>query len=337
MTRAALRVLLTNVDTPLGDALLQTLLREPDVERVIAWRSGPRAADAATDPRVRYEQLDLHHDRELWRALFGAARELEINCVIHDPIALFTGHRPQLDWPRVIDESRRLLLYCTQHSSIRHFVLRSSIEVYRLAADLPVLIQEEHPLDLASSSPRVRSLVETDFYACSRAIQDGLQIAVVRCAEGLAAGIGSDLFDYLCAPLCLRPLGFDPMLNLISVQDTARALAAAAFHAGRGVFNAPGCDVLPLSRLIALTGRRSLPLPGGLLSPLYRLRAAATGAQFYYPGHARRFHHGSILDGRHAAQALDYRPQCAIEFGRLALEIEAHVQTQHRKAKPTRP
>jgi UDP-glucose 4-epimerase len=105
----------------------------------------------------------------------------------------------------------------------------------------------------------------------------------MRCAELLAKGVGSELFDYLCAPVCLRPLGFDPMLDVMSLADAARALTAAAGSDARGVFNVPGKDVLPLSALIARAGRRTLPLPGGLLTPLYRLRARARGSESTTP------------------------------------------------------
>jgi UDP-glucose 4-epimerase len=333
------RVLVTNVDTPFGDALVRALLAEPAVERVIGWCSRRELSSARPnhpDPRVRYEVLDMHHDRELWRALFGSARELAIDCVIHDPIGIWAGHKPALDWQKVTEESRRLLLHCTDHPTIRQFVLRSSAEVYRVAANLPLLIREDHPLDMAASSARVRSLVENDLYTCSRMSGRGrgLKIAVLRCAELLGAGLGSELFDYLCAPVCLRPLGFNPMLGLLSISDAARALVAGALRGVDGVINISGLDILPLSRLTALAGRRSLALPGTLLSPLYLFRAWTTGAAFRYPGYASRFHHAGILDGRHALQTLGYEPLQRIDFAHLAAEAALHERSlrQH----PTR-
>jgi nucleoside-diphosphate-sugar epimerase len=327
------RVLVTNVDTPFGEALVSALLAEPTIDLVIGWCSKRRLSSASQpDPRLRYEALDVHHDRELWRALYGLARELGVDCVIHDPIALRAGHEPALTWHKVTEESRRLLLHCSEHPTIRHFVLRSSADVYRVAPNLPLLIREDHPLDMAASSARVRNLVEIDLYSCSRMSERGLKIAVLRCCELLGAGLGSELFDYLCAPVCLRPLGFDPMLGLLSMADAARAFVSSALRGVDGVINISGLDVLPLSRLTALAGRRSLALPGTLLSPLYLVRAWTTGAAFRYPGYASRFHHAGVLDGRHALQTLGYEPRQRIDFAQLAADAALHERSVSKRS-----
>ena len=40
-----------------------------------------------------------------------------------------------------------------------------------------------------------------------------LDILVLRMAEVLAPGTGSQMYDYLQSKICFRPIGFDPMLN----------------------------------------------------------------------------------------------------------------------------
>jgi UDP-glucose 4-epimerase len=144
---------------------------------------------------------------------------------------------------------------------------------------------------------------------CARIGTDGLAIAVLRCAEILAAGTGSQLWDYLGSRICLRPLGFDPMINVLSVDDALDAILCALASDARGVFNIPGFDTLPLSSLIALAGRHDVPVPGPLLAPLYRLRTRTVGFEFRYDLNARRFHTGGILDGSRALTALGYRPR----------------------------
>ena len=42
--------------------------------------------------------------------------------------------------------------------------------------------------------------------------------------EALAPGTGSQLYDYLESPVCLRPAGYDPMVNLLTIEDAALAL-----------------------------------------------------------------------------------------------------------------
>jgi len=132
---------------------------------------------------------------------------------------------------------------------------------------------------------------------------------VLRCAEILAADVGSQLWDYLRTRVCLRPAGFDPMLNLLSIDDAVAALMLAIASAGQGTYNIAGADTLPLSRLIARFGRIDIPLPGPLLAPLYRLRTRAIGLDFRYDLNARRFHLGGILDDQRARLELGYRPR----------------------------
>jgi nucleoside-diphosphate-sugar epimerase len=104
------------------------------------------------------------------------------------------------------------------------------------------------------------------------------------------------------------------MVNLLSLSDAARAIALAASSNATGVFNIPGCDTLPLSELIHRSGRFGLALPGPLLAPLYGLRAVVTPRHFRYGSDRKRFHYGTVLDGRKASRALGYVPESRLAF-----------------------
>jgi hypothetical protein len=108
------------------------------------------------------------------------------------------------------------------------------------------------------------------------------------------------------------------MLNLLSVDDAARALHLAVHARGSGLYNIPGRDTLPLSRVIALAGRADVAVPGPLLEPLYRLRHLVTGFSFRYDLNAHRFHFTGLLDGEVAARELGYRPATAIAWSACA-------------------
>lgn len=195
------------------------------------------------------------------------------------------------------------------------FVLLSSADVYRVETDEPTLIDEDHPLELSQRAPAaIRERVEADLVACARMGVSRLSIAVLRCADILAPGSLGQLHDYLSSKVCLRPLGYDPMLNVLSLPDAANAVRLAALSHEPGVFNVQGLDSLPLSGLIHRAGRIGLPLPGPLLSPLYSLRAAATAFRFRYAPDRQRFHYGALLDGRKACRTLGYVPAHAVDF-----------------------
>jgi UDP-glucose 4-epimerase len=215
--------------------------------------------------------------------------------------------------------TRSLLHLAQEHSSVHRFVLRSFASLYRLDNREPVFIDENHALDLEHVPVSLRACAEADFIACEKFGNHELQIVVLRCAELLTAGGHNPLYDYLSSHLCLRPLGYDPMLNVLSLQDLACALrrAASATATATGVFNIPGYDTLPLSELAAAARRISVPIPGPALSPLYALRRAFTGLHFRYSADETRLHFGAVLDGSKARQLLGYVPEHAIDFAGL--------------------
>jgi UDP-glucose 4-epimerase len=144
-----------------------------------------------------------------------------------------------------------------------------------------------------------------------------LSVAVLRCAECLAEGTGSQLWDYLRSKVCFRPMGYDPILNLLSVEDLAHALFLALCSEAQGIFTIPGKDTLPLSRIAERGGRLSIPVPGPLMRPLYRARRAAIGGEFRYGINRARLHFSGVLDGRRADRELGYRPEHPIRWEEL--------------------
>ena len=145
-----------------------------------------------------------------------------------------------------------------------------------------------------------------------------LRIAVLRLAEVLAPESGSQLFDYLRSRVCFTPLGFDPMVGVMSLEDAVRATALALESPAQGIFNIPGKDVLPLSAAIRAAARICVPIPGPLLTPAYWLRARTLGTDFSYDLNRKRFHFSGVLDGSRAREVLGYEPRAAVDWGALA-------------------
>jgi len=141
-----------------------------------------------------------------------------------------------------------------------------------------------------------------------------LRITVLRMAEVLATGTGSQLYDYLESPICFQPAGFDPMINILTIDDAVDALIRAIHCPDQGVFNIPGADTLPLSEVILRWGRLGLPAVDSILTPLYRLRRRLTGHDFRYGMNRRWFIYSGVLDGRRAREALGYVPSHPIDW-----------------------
>jgi len=308
------RVLVTGATTPLGTALVDTLLAARDVELVLAIGL-EREPPQPIGPRFLYRAVDLRHPRALHDLLWETARECGIDAVVHGMQHRRSGDRGPRVHAQNVEVTRGLVLGCTDHPTIRRLVYRGFGEVYALRATSD-LLDEEEPLDFSANAPQwVRDRVEADLTVCAH-LAGGLQIAVLRCAEILAPNTGSQLWDYLGSRVCLRPFGFDPMLNVLSVEDAVAALVAALRSSEIGVFNIPGCDTLPLTRAIVESLRADIPVPGSLMAPLYGLRRWIAGFDFRYDMNVRRFHFGGVLDGTRARTVLGFTPRTPVRWPR---------------------
>ena len=306
---AARDVLITSAHTPVGRAIVAELAHEPAVGRLLCVheRGGVPPPSSA---RVQHVAVDLTHQREV-RALLSSDLGRSVDTIVHlqVPSAAEPNQGARSAPPASVTVAQQLLLIAEEQARVERFVFVSSADVYRIDSNQPVQIDESHPLELsADTSESLRERVAADLVACAHVGVSRLCIAVLRCAEILDAAAGGPLHDYLGSRVCLRPLGFDPMLNVLSLPDAAVAVRLAVLSGARGVFNIPGCDSLPLSELIHAAGRIGLALPGPALVPLYGLRRLTTAFRFRYRPERRRLHFGAVLDGRRAKAELGYQP-----------------------------
>jgi len=312
-------VLVTGATTPVGRRLVEVLLGSGEDTRVLAV--GIESAQQSQLPgheRLTYERVDLRRGRGVRELLYGPARDLQVDTIVHA-----AHHRSASDVGSKVhainvESTRSLLLQAERHPTIRRFVFRSHVEVYGVSTDLPSVFAEDHPLNFSPEAPQwLRDRVEADLTVCARMGMCDLQIAVLRTSECIAPECGSQLFDYLRSRVCMRPMGFDPMLNLLSVEDLVQALVSAAGSDAQGVFNIPGADTLPLSTVIERVQRLEIPVPGPLLRPLYRLRSMTRGTQFRYDLNAGRFHFSGVPDGTRAQSVLGYAPSNPVDWSAI--------------------
>lgn len=300
-------VLVTCVSAPPGIELCRAL-----AARMPVLACGPEPEEAMAKvfagSGIRYERLDLTRSRNRRALLFGPALDAQVEAVVHAPLC--DHRRPHV----AADTLRELLHLCERHPTIRRIVYRSTADVYRIGPADPALIDEEHPVESDVLAPAwLRDLVEADQAACAHIGTSRLHVTVLRCAELFAPGSDGQLQRWLRQDPCVRPLGFDPMVNLISAEDLVGAVVLALRAGVPGVFNVAGADTLPLSELAARAGRRCVPLPGWLVPASYRLRTLA-GPGFDYPANRARFHYGGVLCGRAALAAFGYQPCAPIRW-----------------------
>ena len=308
-------ILVTGASSPLGEMVIHRLLEDSRVGKILAVCDKGAPITIAKNPRLESVTQDLRRQRGLHDLLFGKARDMNIEVVVHTSQEMKATRTGASAHALNVEAVRAILDFSERHPTIKRLVMRSCVEVYQVQRDLPALISEEHPLNINSGTPQwVRDRVESDITACTRMGLASYEILVLRMAEILAPGTGSQMYDYLQSRICLRPIGFDPMLNFLSLQDAATAIYRGVFANQQGVFNIPGADSLPLSQVISHWNRTSFPLLEHQISLYYRFRQTFLGGQFRYGMNRRRFHYSGILDGRRAGMILKYIPSSPISW-----------------------
>lgn len=304
-------IVVTGVTAPLGRALARSLLDAG--ERVVGVAR--EAQPSLSHPGFEYVQADLTRARAVRRLLFGPARQA--HTLVHAAQHRSAHARGQRAHRLHVGSTRLLLRLAEGHPALRRFVYPSTAAVYRVNAALPDVLAEDQPLNLDPRAPQwVRDRVEADVTVCARMGLSKMRITVLRFAEVFAPNTGSQLWDYLHDRLCLSPLGYDPMINLISLADAARALCLAVEADVDGAINVPGLDTLPLSVAISHAGARSVALPGPMLGPAYALRRLVRGTEFRYDLNRWRFHCSGMLDGRRATALLGFQPEVPVDWPR---------------------
>jgi UDP-glucose 4-epimerase len=281
-------VLVTGASSTLGERLVRSLLADDEVDHVLAvgLKEPEAALPFSQSARFTYLQVDLSKSRDFRRLLFGPARDLHVETVFH---------------------TAQVESAAGEGRYVRALNVESTRQLLELA--------EDHPLNLAAGAPQwIRDRVEADLTVCAAMGLSRLRIAVLRCAEVLAPGCGSQLHDYLESPVCFRPAGYNPMINVLSMRDLVRAMELCHKNQVQGVFNVPGKDTLPLSSAILKWGRMGVPVPGGWLTPIYAWRRKVTGHDFRFGMNRRRFTYSGILDGTRAKAALGYQPEHGIDW-----------------------
>ncbi len=310
-------VLVTGATTSIGERLVRSLVADTRIDHVLAVGIEPpdSALPFAHGKRLTYLRVDLARERRIRELLFGPVRELGVEVVVHLAQHSVAHDEGRHVHAQNVEALRSILELSDRHPTIRRLLVKSYADVYRVSLELPVLVTEDHPLNLSADSPQyVRDRVEADLTACARMGLADCEIVVLRTAEALGPGTGSQMYDFLEAPVALRPAGFDPMVNVASIADIVVALEKATHGSGEGVFNIPGYDTLPLSESIRKWGTPQIPMPGALIRPLYGLRHRLRGSDFRYGINRRRMHYGLVLDGNRAREILDYTPENPIDW-----------------------
>lgn len=262
-------VLVTGISGNLGRTLVKQLHKQG--ERIVGIDRRPFTGKPKD---VEMHQLDLRKKKAE-----DVFRKGHIHSVIHMGIM----HDPRMSEEEHhsfnVVGTTRILNYCAKHG-VKRVVVLSSANVYGPSPDNSNFLNEDAPLMAASRFSGVRDLIEVDMLAHGffwRHPQ--IETVILRPVHIIGPNIKNAASNYLRLRMPWVLAGFDPMVQLIHVEDAARALVEALRPEAKGIYNVVGPGEVPLSAIFKELGRTPIPIPHplarGLLSTLFKYRLAS--------------------------------------------------------------
>jgi UDP-glucose 4-epimerase len=289
------KVVITGVCGRLGRHVARVLHRERTVV-------GVDRRDFLGKPKdIEHQKVDLRR-KKLKDVFRGGDVEAVIHLgVMHDPRASSAEHH---SWN--VEGFGKLLDYVAQFH-VPKLVVLSSANVYGPQPHNPQFLTEEAPLLGGARFSEIRDLIEVDMLAQSFFWKHpDVQTVILRPVHILGR-VRNAASNFLRLPRVPTLLGYDPMVQVIHEHDVVSAIVAALAPDARGIFNLAGPEPMPLSHLLRILGRPTLPVPYSLAKPLVNRLWSLHLTSFPAPelDHIR---YVCMVDDRRAREVLGYAP-----------------------------
>lgn len=204
-----------------------------------------------------------------------------------------------------VEASARLVRACVE-TGVARLILVSSAEIHEPNHHHAGHVGEEHLATRRTGNRVAQSWEAFEQAAHSAVAGTDTQLVVLRPAPVVVPG-GRDFWSRLFRrPLAFTVLGFDPTIQLLSIDDLAGAVHAALIAKSPGTWNVAPAGVIPLFRGLRLAGALPVPLPFWLhrlaRAVLAPLGFVAPTAQIDY------LRYSFTISGARIARELGFRP-----------------------------
>jgi UDP-glucose 4-epimerase len=291
-------VLVTGVGSRFGTRSVKRLHNGRERRRVIGIDR--RNADGLPED-IEYHRTDL-----LRRAVQQIFRREKLGAVVHLGLmhdARVSGgeHHSSnvLGFQRLLEHAAKF--------AVRKLVVLSSARAYGPRPDNAQYLTEEAPLLGGAAFSGIHDAIEIDMLAQSFLWQHPEIETVILRPVHVLGSLRNAASNYLRLDVIPTLMGFDPLVQVVHQDDVTTAIEDALRPGVRGVFNIAGPPPLPLSELVALTGRARVAIPHvvaqGVLGQLWRF-----GATTFPAPEVHNLRYVCMVDDRRARGVLGYAP-----------------------------
>lgn len=295
-------VAFTGSSSFLGQNLVGLLEEDPQVKRIV---SIDVEAPATAGAKTRHHAIDLTAPRDVDR-LAQIFIDEGVDTVVHLAFLASPSHAEA--WAHELESVGTLhALTAVRQAATRKLVLWSQTLLYGAHPTNPNYLTEKHPLRARKGERYFADKIEAEAEALRYASGEGKVVTVLRTAPILGPTVHNYLTRYLARRVVPTIMGFDPLVQFLHEIDAVAAFKVAIDRDVSGTFNVVGDGVLPLSTVIRLAGRLSLPVPGPLAGPMvgasWALQLADAPASFL-----DYLRYVCVADGERAERELGFRP-----------------------------
>ncbi len=261
-------IAVTGLRTFIGHGLVQRLIaRSPSLRVLGLDHRRPFRLDA----RVRFQRIDLTDPTADGRLAEILERE-RVDAVVHTAFRREPTADLEMDHELETIGSLHVMNACAA-AKIKRLVVASSTMLYGPWPDNPNFLAESHALRGHPDAHTVQDRAEVEALLSDWKVRHAdTEVTVLRPCWIFGPNHWDYVTRFFSLPVVPMLLGYDPLLQFVHEDDCLQAFEHAVLHPHPGVFNIVGRGVLPLSTILRLAGKRTLPLPAPLL---YRMA--------YYP------------------------------------------------------
>ncbi len=250
------RVLITGLASFWGGRLAQSLEADPAVEVIIGLDT--------RKPRVKLERTEYVRSDENYSILSRIVQATGVDTIAHTFMVVDSTQMSSraMHEINVIGTMNLFAAAGVAGSTVRNIVVKSSSLVYGSSPKDPNWFRETDKRAGVARTRVERSLLEVESYVRDFARDNPhVCLSLLRFCNVIGPDITTPLTRALQMPLVPKVAGFDPRFQLVHEDDVVSALLFALSREVPGIYNVAGDGLLPWSEIMAIVGKRGIPMP----------------------------------------------------------------------------
>jgi UDP-glucose 4-epimerase len=250
------RVLITGLSTYWGGRVAQALEADPEVEVIIGLDT--------REPKVKLERTEYVRSDENYSILSRIVRATGVDTIAHtflvvDSTSMSSRAMHEIN---VIGTMNLFAAASAAGSTVRKVVVKSAALVYGSSPKDPYWFRETDKRVGSARTKVERSLLEVEGYVRDFARDNPhVCLSLLRFCNVVGPDITTPLMSALQLPFVPKVAGYDPRFQLVHEDDVVAALLFALHREVPGIYNVAGDGMLPWSEIMAIAGRRGIPMP----------------------------------------------------------------------------